>query len=335
MKENSKDLYAEVTARIIADLEKGVRPWQKPWTTGHASDIKLPMRHNGVSYRGVNVLLLWIEAMRRGFNSPMWLTYKQAQLQGGQVRKGERGTTVVYTSPIKITETDEKGDEVERKIQMLKQYTVFNLDQIDGLPAGLSPEPATPPALPERCKAADAFIKETGAVIRYGGGRAYYSRSLDTIQMPPIECFDDTEAFYGTLLHEEIHWSGAKTRLNRVFGQSFGDATYANEELIAELGAAFLCAELGITPEIREDHAAYLSHWLSILKEDTRAIFRAAAQAQRAVDYLKGLQPGQPHAKPDHPDPGADNPHPEDAAAPQPERPEASSEMQAQSPAPC
>lgn len=300
MNENGNDLYAQVTAKIVADLEKGVRSWNQPWTNAHTGrEVSIPVRHNRIPYRGVNILLLWIEAMQRGFASPMWMTYKQAQLQGGQVCKGERGSMVVFASPIEITETGETGEETERKIRLLRRYTVFNTEQIDGLPAECYPQPAPARPLDERIEAVDAFVHATGAVVRYGGDRAFYAPALDIIQMPPFERFSDREAYYGTLLHEITHWTSAETRLDRKFGQKrFGDAGYATEELVAELGAAFLCAILGITPEIREDHAAYIGNWVAILKEDNRAIFRAAAHAQRAADYLNGLHLGYSSPKP-------------------------------------
>ncbi len=295
MEESGKDLYAQITAKIVADLENGVRSWNQPWTNVRAGgEVLIPIRHNGVAYRGVNVLLLWIEAMRRGFSSPKWMTYNQAQLLGGQVRKGERGSMVVFTKPLEVTQTDEAGAEVEKNMRLLRRYTVFNVEQIDGLPAECCPQPEPPRSLDERIEAADSFVNATGAVVHHGGNRAFYAPARDVVQMPPFEHFIGKEAYYGTLLHELTHWSGHSTRLNREFGKMFGDPVYANEELVAELGAAFLCASLGITPEIRQDHAAYIGDWLAILKEDNRAIFRAAAHAQRAADFLNALQPKSP-----------------------------------------
>jgi len=296
MNENGKDLYAQVTAKIVADLEKGVRSWNQPWTNAHTGrEVSIPVRHNRVPYRGVNVLLLWIESMQRGFASPMWMTYKQAQLQGGQVRKGECGSMVVFASPIEITETGEMGEETERKIHLLRRYTVFNIEQIDGLPAECYPQPAIPRPLSERIEAADSFVNATGAVVRHGGDKAFCAPARDIVQMPPFERFSDKEAYYGTLLHEITHWTSAETRLDRKFGQKkFGDAGYATEELVAESGAAFPSAMIRVTPEIREDHAAYIGSWRAILKEDNRATFRAAAHAQLAPDFLSGLQPKSP-----------------------------------------
>jgi antirestriction protein ArdC len=294
MEENGKDIYAQVTAKIVADLENGVRSWNQPWTNRGGGEVLIPIRHNGIAYRGVNVLLLWIEAMRKGFSSSKWMTYNQAQTLGAQVRKGERGSMVVFTKPLEVTQTDEAGAEVEKNIRLLRRYTVFNADQIDGLPAEFYPQPEPPRPLDERIEAADSFVNATGAVLHHGGDRAFYAPSRDIVQMPPFERFIGKEAYYGTLLHELTHWSGHESRLKREFGKTFGDRVYANEELVAELGAAFLCATLGITPEIRQDHAAYVGDWLAILKEDNRAIFRAAAHAQRAADFLNGLQTAPP-----------------------------------------
>jgi antirestriction protein ArdC len=300
MDENGKDIYAQVTAKIVADLENGVRSWNQPWASRGGGEVTIPVRHNGVAYRGVNVLLLWIEAIRKGFNSPKWMTYNQAHLLGGQVRKGERGSMVVFTRPLEVTQTDEAGAEVEKNIRLLRRYIVFNAEQIDELPAAYQPQPEPPRTLDARIETADSFVNATGAVVHHGGDRAFYAPSRDIVQMPPFERFTGKEAYYGTLLHELTHWTGHESRLKREFGKMFGDKVYADEELVAELGAAFLCASLGITPEIREDHAAYIGNWLAILKEDNRAIFRAAAHAQRAADFLNDFQPKPPEPAPNN-----------------------------------
>lgn len=289
-----EDVYSRVTARIVAELEQGTRPWLKPWSATHADGrITLPLRSNGKAYRGVNVLLLWGEAIARGYSCPMWMTYKQAQELGGQVRKGETGSLVVYANSVTKTETDDKGEEHERSIPFMKGYTVFNVEQVDGLPAHFYGKPEHPLPEAQRIEAAERFAQHTGATIRHGGNRAFYAPSLDFVQLPPFEAFKDPESYYGTQTHELVHWTGHKSRLDRNFenGHRFGSEGYAFEELVAELGAAFLCAELGITPEPREDHAAYLASWLKVLKGDKRAIFSAAAHAQRAADYLLSLQP--------------------------------------------
>jgi antirestriction protein ArdC len=281
------DVYTRVTQKILADLERGVRTWQRPWNAGNTEGrITLPRRHNGTPYRGVNVLLLWCEAMEKGFQSPTWMTYKQAVEIGAQVRKGEHGSLVVYADKIKRKDTDDKGAEVEREIPFMKGYTVFNVEQIDGLPTHYLAKPQETPAPMARIEHAEAFFAATGATIRHGGNRAFYAPARDFVQMPPRESFKDAEAYSATLAHELTHWTSHPSRLARELGKRFGSEAYAAEELIAEMGSAFLCADLGITPEVREDHAAYLASWLKVLKADNRAVFTAAAQAQRAVDYL-------------------------------------------------
>ena len=287
-----EDIYSKVTQKIIASLEQGVRPWMKPWSVEHtAGRITKPLRCCGTPYRGINVLLLWSEAVERGYVAPIWMTYKQSQERGGQVRKGEKGTQIVYADRLTKTEENDKGEEVERSIPFMKTYTVFCVEQIDGL-TDIFYAKFTNNLPPERRIAeAEKFIANTGATIIHGGNRAYYAPGPDVIRLPPFEAFKDAESYYGTCLHEQCHWTKAKHRLDRDFGRKhFGDEGYAREELVAEMGAAFLCADLGITPEIRDDHAAYISHWLDVLQSDKRAIFQTAAHAQRAADYLHSLQ---------------------------------------------
>ena len=273
-----------------------------------AGRISKPLRHNGTPYKGMNVLLLWGEAMDKGYTAPIWMTFKQALELDAHVRKGEHGSLVVYANSITKTETNDKGEDTEREIPFMKGYTVFNVEQIEGLPAHYYAKPENPLPLSERIENADRFITNTGATIHHGGNRAFYAPSRDAIQLPPFEAFRDKESYYATALHELTHLTGHKSRLDRDFSaKRFGDQGYAREELVAELGAAFLCADLGITPEIRDDHAAYLGHWLNVLKEDKRAIFSAAAHAQRAADFLNGLQPQQQQQrkkKPQRPDAG-------------------------------
>ena len=288
-----QDIYTRITGKIVASLEAGVRPWIKPWSADNAAGrITRPLRHNGMPYSGINILMLWASAVEQGFGSPSWMTFKQALELNACVRKGEKGSLVVYANSITKTEQDDAGEDVEREIHFLKGYTVFNCDQIEGLPERyyVKPEPKLNPV--QRIEHAEAFFAATGFQIRYGGGRAYYAQEPDYIQMPPIEAFTDAEAFYSTLAHESVHATKHPTRLERDFGRkSWGDEGYAHEELVAELGSAFLCADLELTPEVMEDHASYIACWLKVLKNDNRAIFGAAAHAQRAVDYLHKLQP--------------------------------------------
>ncbi|MBV5266482.1 ArdC family protein [Pinisolibacter aquiterrae] len=287
------DIHARVTDRILADLESGVPTWIRPWSAGNTQGrIVRPLRHNGQPYSGINVLLLWSEAVACGFSSPTWMTFRQARELGGHVRKGETGSTVVYADRIRRTETDDRGDEVEREIPFLKAYTVFCVDQIDGLPDRFH-APATDPLDPiTRDARADAFFTAIGADIRHGGAQAYYAVGSDHVQMPLFESFRDPVSYYATLGHECVHWTRHPSRLDRDFGRTrFGDAGYAREELVAELGAAFLAADLGLTPEPRSDHAAYIASWIKVLKDDKRFVFTAASHASRAVDFLHGHQP--------------------------------------------
>lgn len=285
------DVYTRVTDRIIASLEAGVRPWLKPWEAGHTEGrITRPLRHTGQPYSGINVLLLWGDAMEKGFTAGMWMTYKQAQSLGAHVRKGEQGSLVVYADRYKKTEENERGEAVEREIPFMKAYTVFNVEQIEDLPERYTPAPVQRPEPLTLIEEAETFFAATGAVFRHSGNRAFYAPGQDVIQLPPAEAFRDAQSYAAIKAHELIHWTGHESRMAREFGKRFGDSAYAREELVAELGAAFLCADLGVTAEPREDHAAYLASWLKVLREDKRAIFSVAAHAQRAADFLHGLQ---------------------------------------------
>jgi antirestriction protein ArdC len=289
-----QDVYTRVTDRIIADLEQGVRPWMKPWNAEHAAGrVTRPLRHRGRPDRGITILMLWSAAVAGGYSAPIWMTFRQAQELGGHVQKGEHGSLVVYANTFTRTDTDaETGEETEQEIPFLKGYTVFNVEQIEGLPAhyyAMAQEPALEPA--RRDSRAEAFFAATGADIRQGGNRAAYAIGPDCIRMPPFEFFREPESYYATLAHESTHWTRHPSRLGRDLGRKrWGDEGYAMEELVAELGAAFLCADLDLTPQVREDHAAYIKSWLKVLKDDKRAIFTAAAHAQRAADYLHALQ---------------------------------------------
>jgi antirestriction protein ArdC len=287
------DVYTRVTNAIVTELEKGVRPWHKPWNAEHAAGrIARPLRCNGQPYKGVNVLMLWMSAESHGFAAPIWMTYNQARDLGAHVKPGSKGTPVVYADKITKADTGEDGEETERDIFFMKGYTVFNVEQVEGLPAHFYATAAPQLDPVQRIEAADLFFGNIGADIRHGGNQAYYAGGEDYVQMPPFVSFQDAESYCATLAHELTHWTKHASRLNREFGRKrFGDDGYAREELVAEIGAAFLCCDLGITPDVRADHAAYLDHWLKILKEDKRAIFQAAAHAQKAADFLHTLQP--------------------------------------------
>lgn len=295
------DIYSRITDRIIEDLASGVRPWMKPWNAGNTDGrITRPLRHNGQPYSGMNVLLLWSEQMSRGFASSMWMTFKQALELGAAVRKGETGSTVVFASRFTKSQADGKGGEVDREIPFLKAYSVFNVEQIDGLPDHyhVQPEPVEDPIA--RIENAERFFRNTGAIIRHGGSQAYYSPVMGYIQMPPFEAFKDAASYYATLSHEATHWTAAESRVGRDLSRYAKDRSErAREELIAELGSCFLCADLGIAPELepRPDHASYLQSWLKVLAGDKRAIFQAAAHAQRAAAFLHDLQPDREDAR--------------------------------------
>ncbi len=229
------DLYARITDRIVAELERGVRPWVQPWTAPNmAGRITRPLRHNGQPYSGINVVLLWSEAVARGFRSPIWMTFKQASELGAHVRKGETGSTVVYASRFTKTETDAHGDEVEKDIPFLKAYTVFCVDQIDGLPEHYYDRPAAIASTIERNAHADSFFANTGAIVRHGGSMAFYAPSSDHIQMPMIDSFRDTASYVAVRAHETVHWTAPAHRVNRDLSRYSKDRSErAREELIA------------------------------------------------------------------------------------------------------
>lgn len=287
------EIHSRVTAQIVTQLEQGVRPWIKPWNSSNtAGRITRPLRHNGQPYNGINVLMLWSAAEAHGFSAPFWLTFQQALELGGHVRKGERGSPVIYAATFTKPGQTPDGGETPQEISFLKEYTVFNAEQCCGLPHHFQAQAAPPVDHIRRIEHAEAFFRHTGADIRIGGNQAFYALVSDHIQMPPLETFRDSEAHAATLGHEMTHWTRSPTRLQRNFyRQRWGDAGYAMEELVAELGSAFLCADLAITPEVRDDHASYIDSWLQVLKNDQQAVFSAASHASKAVEYLHALQP--------------------------------------------
>jgi antirestriction protein ArdC len=271
-------IYQQVTDSIIKQLEQGATPWVKQWNGSSSAN------HNAVSgngYNGINTLILAMSAAANGFKSNQWATYKQWLELGGQVRKGTKGTTIIFYSPVSGSKVNADGEEKSYHY-VLKSYSVFNADQIDGY---------TPAAAPVKTfnsiAALEALATDSGAIIKHGGDRAFYSPSEDFIQMPHKTDFTNEAAYYATLLHELAHWSGNATRLNRDLSGRFGNEAYAAEELIAELSAAFLCAEYQIDGDLR--HAGYIASWLRILKNDNKAVFKAAALAQKSADYIKAL----------------------------------------------
>lgn len=311
------DVHEAVTAKIVAAIEAGAGTFEMPWHRPGVS-FTLPMNAlTGNAYRGSNILSLWIDADERKFEHQVWATYKQWQELGAQVRGGEKGSLIVKYGEWVPKDAKEQarpdGDEGEGATRLYaKAAWVFNVCQVDGF----SIEPAVPhPDLTVRLAHVDAFIVATGAAFHEGGQRAFYRHrdskgEGDFIQMPPRNLFTGTatstatESYESTRLHELSHWSGAAHRLDRKHGERFGDHAYAFEELVAELSAAFLCAELEITNTPRADHAQYIAHWLEVLKGDSKAIFTAASQATQTVEYLMRLQPRtEPDGTPDRPRP--------------------------------
>ena len=279
------DIHQHVTDTIIAQIEAGTPPWRQPWTGGTGGAC-LPVRHNGEAYRGINVLMLWATAAERGFTSERWMTFKQAQELGGNVMKGAKAAkSVFYGTFEKDDESKPEGDD-KRRIPYAKFNNVFNADQIEGLPEEYYIRPSPARDLGTEADAElEAFFASTGAEITTSDEpRAYYRPATDTIHMPPIATFHDLAGFYGVLAHEICHWSGADKRLDRI--KKYTDRKgYAFEELIAEIGNCMLCARLGLTPDF-EQSAAYVAGWLDALKSDKGMIFKAASEAQKAVDFV-------------------------------------------------
>ena len=287
-------LYDEITSRIIGELEAGRLPWIQPWGTSGVS-APLAMPNNAATdrcYSGINVLILWGAVVQRGFPSQSWLTFHQALGLGGNVRKGERGTTIVYAD--RFIPDDERrraretGDEAVA-IPFLKRFTVFNIVQCEGLPDDLT---VVPPPVPEGLIIPDveALIRASGADLRLGGDKAFYAPALDYIQTPRPESYFEPINWHRTALHELGHWTGHPSRLARDLSGGFGSKSYAREELCAEMTSAFCCATLGIVPTVR--HADYIGAWLEVLREDNRAVIRAASAASKAADYLLAFRPG-------------------------------------------
>jgi len=283
-----QSLHDNVTNRIIDQLEQGCFPWVQPWASSGGTPLGLPQNAStGRIYSGINILLLWSAAIEQGRPSQRWLTFKQALALGGAVRKGEKGTMVVYADTFvpkaELEKVAASGEEA-RRVGFLKRFTVFHVEQCDGIPA--DPDATPLPGRTEVLPHVEAVIAATGADIRIGGDMAFYSPSHDFIQVPPQEAYFEPINWFRTKLHELTHWSGHPLRLNRDFSGRRGGEAYAREELVAELGSAFLCAELGVAPTVR--HADYLGAWLEVLKADNRAIFQAASLASKAANFVMG-----------------------------------------------
>lgn len=290
----ARDTYQEVTDKIVAAIEAGsLGRWEMPWHKVNGSTRlgagSMPVSVDGHQYKGINVPLLWIAAASKGYASNIWGTYKAFQGKGAQVKKDEKATLIVFMS--KFTPKPKPGQKPEdvRPIMFAKSFPVFNVDQVDGYKGATVAAPVSlPPAGPERIAYVESFFAALNIDTRHGGDRAYYSAMTDHVQMPHLAQFKDNGGYYATLGHEYVHATGHKARLDRDLTGRFGSESYAVEELVAELGAAFTCAMLGLDNEPRPDHAKYLQSWLNVLKADKRAIFTAASTAQKAVDYLTG-----------------------------------------------
>jgi antirestriction protein ArdC len=289
---NRSDVYEAITNRVITAIEEGAGEWQMPW---HRSAVSRPVNaYTKKPYRGVNVVALWAAADACRYSSGFWATYKQWREIEAQVRKGEHASLIVFWKELeREVEDEETRERVRKKTLFARASWVFNADQVEGW----APRTTQERNLVEAIDQAEAFTAATGADVRHGGDRAYYRRSEDYVQMPERERFagsatsTPTETYYATLLHELTHWTGHESRLARDLSGRFGNEAYAMEEPAAELGAAFLCADLCVTNTPRPDHAAYIANWLEVLKRDKRAIFTAARKATQANDFLASLQP--------------------------------------------
>lgn len=280
----TSDIFRQITDEIVAALKAGARPWVRPWRAPG-----MPLRDVGLPYRGINNLKLWMEADARRYWSPYWMTEKQAMKYGGRIRSGEEGTTVVRPLVGRRTVNSVTGEIVLQSIPLVQPYEVFNAEQFDGLPERFFPggKSAQADSAKERVSAADKFLlRAVGAKIAHRGTEAFYHPAEDAITMPAFERFRDAPSYYAILAHELVHWTGNRSRMNRALGRRFGDEAYAMEELVAELGSAFVMAKLQLPGRVRDDHASYVASWLRVLENDDHAIFVAASHAQKAADYL-------------------------------------------------
>lgn len=280
-----------ITASILEKLEAGVKPWVRPW---RSAPITRPLRHCGAAYRGINTLILWMAAEAKGYASPYWMTFNQAKILKGQVRKGEKASIAVFYKQIGAgdqanDEDQDRGGDSGTTRRVLKHFWVFNADQIEGLPDHYQPAaPPLPLASYEHEQRISGFFDRVGATVHHRGCDAYYDRRRDEIVLPPVTSFDDYPAYAATRAHETAHWTGAEHRLNRSFGKRFGDQAYAFEELCAEIAAAIVGATLGLPEAQLDGHSSYLDHWITILKADRNAILTAASKGDEAADYIIG-----------------------------------------------
>jgi len=286
------DIYTRITNKILADLEKGALTWRKPWNSAHLSEnVQRPLRWNNIPYTGINTVVLWATAAEKSYDLPHWMTFNQALDLKASIRKGEKGTQIIYADQLLKEEEDKNGEKQIVQIPFLKSYTVFNAHQIERLPERFyTMDEPVPVNTPKRIEAIETFFAQTKADIRKGYKAAYYIGE-DYVDMPPIESFETAKDYYGVLAHEITHWTKHPTRLNRDFGRKvWDDEGYAKEELVAEIGACFLAADLGFEPMPEEKHAAYIQSWLQALQDDKKLIVFAASYAQKAIEYIHSLQ---------------------------------------------
>jgi len=299
-----RDPMQEFADRIVAELENGVKPWVRPWDPEKAGGPQAPFNPvTGKRYHGINVLILGMDLRAFQSGDPRWMTYQQAHEKHWHVRKGEKATTIFFAKPYEIE--DDETEDVKKTIHVLKHYAVFHASQIEGLPAYAAPCAEEAPWT--RPEAADIILRNSGAILRTGGDKAFYSPATDHIQLPSEQAFRGPPQFAATALHELGHWTGHRSRLNRDMQSRFGSAAYAMEELRAELASSFVASELGIPTDIPQ-HASYIAEWIKPLKEDKREIFRAATDAQRISDMLLGFHPeyaAEMQSGPEAPDPVA------------------------------
>lgn len=278
-------IYETIARQIVEAIEQGAGTYNMPW---HRSRFDVAAPSNATSkkaYRGLNIITLWMTAEARGFSSGLWGTYQQWKEAGAQIRKGEKAAPVFFWKRLEGGEPNEGDDKASNMPFVARAYSVFNADQVDGFECSAH----TPLSKAERIAEAEAFLKAIPADVAHGGNSACYIPTADRVQMVPFDQFKTATGYYSVLAHELTHWTGAKARLDRNLSGRFGSESYAMEELVAELGAAFVVGQLGLPSEPRRDHAAYIASWLKVLKSDSRAIFTAASKAQAAADYLAGF----------------------------------------------
>jgi len=282
---STPNVYDRVTSAIVNAIEQGAGTYRMPWVIRQDKGFSPVSIGSAKPYRGVNVLVLWSQAQSRGYASSLWGTYRQWAELGAQVRKGERGSPVVYWGTVDCKQTDDSEAESGNCPRLFaKGYTVFNADQVDGLKMPKRFQPKL--SHNARIARAEAFFAPL-ANVRDGGNQAFYRPDKpEAVYMPAFDQFPQPEQYYSVLAHETTHWTSHESRCDRELGKRFGDAAYAMEELVAELGSAFTMAHLELETTPRVDHAQYIASWLKVLKADARAIFTAASKAQQAADYL-------------------------------------------------